>query len=62
MTEAKLCDSELGDEFHRLVNMSARELAGWLHTLHARSAVQETDDLQPDTPTGRRGHREPAAG
>ncbi|MFD6073468.1 DUF3140 domain-containing protein [Amycolatopsis lurida] len=45
-------DDELWDEFHRVVNMTSRELADWLRT---RSADDE-DEALPDkagTPTGR---------
>lgn len=44
-------DDELWDEFHRVVNMTSRELSDWLRT---RSAEPETEEL-PDhagTPTG----------
>ncbi|RZQ63801.1 DUF3140 domain-containing protein [Amycolatopsis suaedae] len=46
-------DPELWDEFHRVVNMTSRELSEWLRT---RSAGEETEEL-PDhsgTPTGRK--------
>jgi hypothetical protein len=45
-------DDELWDEFHRVVNMTSRELQDWLMT---RSAGEETE-VEPDhagTPTGR---------
>ncbi|WP_441297546.1 DUF3140 domain-containing protein [Actinosynnema sp. ALI-1.44] len=44
-------DDELWDEFHRVVNMSSRELSDWLRT---RSAEPETEALpdQAGTPTG----------
>jgi hypothetical protein len=46
-------DSALWDEFHRVVNMSSRELADWLRT---RSADEEAEKLpdQAGTETGRR--------
>lgn len=46
-------DPALWDEFHRLVNMSSRELADWLRT---RSAHEETEALpdQAGSPTGQR--------
>jgi hypothetical protein len=46
-------DAALWDEFHRVVNMSSRELFEWLRT---RSADESTEEL-PDksgTETGRR--------
>ncbi|MBE1577978.1 DUF3140 domain-containing protein [Amycolatopsis roodepoortensis] len=45
-------DDELWDEFHRVVNMTSRELADWLRT---RSADDEDEALpdQAGTPTGR---------
>lgn len=45
-------DDALWDEFHRVVNMSSRQLSEWLRT---RSADEDTEAL-PDhsgTPTGR---------
>lgn len=53
MAETTLDDDELWDEFHRVVNMSSRELAGWLRT---RSASPDTESLpdQAGTPTGQR--------
>jgi len=46
-------DTELWEEFHRVVNMSSRELSEWLRT---RSATEETEALpdQAGTPTGQR--------
>lgn len=46
-----LVDDELWENFHRVVNMSSRELADWLRT---RSAQEETEALpdQAGTPTG----------
>jgi Protein of unknown function (DUF3140) len=51
MAESALSDSELWDEFHRVVNMSARELADWLRTSTARP---DTEDLpeHAGSPTG----------
>jgi hypothetical protein len=42
----------LWEEFHRVVNMSSRELSEWLRT---RSAAEDTEELpdQAGTPTGR---------
>jgi len=51
MADTALHDDELWAEFHRVVNMSSRELADWLRT---RSAGPQTEPL-PDragTPTG----------
>jgi hypothetical protein len=44
-------DDELWDEFHRVVNMTSRELSEWLRT---RDAGEETEALpdQAGTPTG----------
>jgi hypothetical protein len=46
-----LHESELWHEFHRVVNMSSRELADWLRT---RSASPDAESLpeQAGTPTG----------
>jgi len=49
---AKTVDEELWTEFHRVVNMTSRELSDWLRT---RSADPD-DEALPDhagTPTGR---------
>ncbi len=45
-------DDELWDEFHRVVNMTSRELDDWLRT---RSADEDTEQLpdQAGTETGR---------
>lgn len=45
-------DDELWDEFHRVVNMSSRELGEWLRT---RSAAQDAEALpdQAGTDTGK---------
>lgn len=45
-------DEELWAEFHRVVNMTSRELSDWLRT---RSATEEGEELpdQAGTPTGR---------
>ncbi len=44
-------EDELWDEFHRVVNMSSRELSEWLRT---RSAADQTEELpdQAGTETG----------
>ncbi|MHA6796432.1 DUF3140 domain-containing protein [Pseudonocardia bannensis] len=45
-------DDELWDEFHRVVNMTSRELREWMMT---RSAAEDSE-VEPDhagTPTGR---------
>lgn len=45
-------DDALWDEFHRVVNMTSRELADWLRT----SSAGEDAEVEPDhagTPTGR---------
>lgn len=51
MAETALQDDHLWEEFHRVVNMSSRELADWLRT---RSAGPDTESLpeQAGTPTG----------
>ncbi|NYI03630.1 DUF3140 domain-containing protein [Allostreptomyces psammosilenae] len=43
---------DLWDEFHRVVNMTSKELGDWLNT---RSAGEETETLPDEagTPTGR---------
>jgi uncharacterized protein DUF3140 len=45
-------DDELWDEFHRVVNMTSRELEEWLRT---QAATEESEQLpdQVGTPTGR---------
>lgn len=50
MAESRV-DDELWNEFHRVVNMSSRELSDWLRT---RSAGPDTETLpdQAGTPTG----------
>jgi uroporphyrinogen-III synthase len=45
-------DDELWDEFHRVVNMTSRELADWLRTRDAGEHAEELPD-QAGTPTGR---------
>lgn len=49
--EPDLDRDELWEEFHRVVNMTSRELADWLRTA---SADQDTETLpeQSGTPTG----------
>ena len=44
-------DDELWDEFHRVVNMTSRELSEWLRTRDAGEAGEELPD-QAGTPTG----------
>ena len=45
-------DDELWDEFHRVVNMTSRELGDWLRTRDAGEEVEPMPD-QAGTPTGR---------
>jgi hypothetical protein len=52
MADTTLRDEELWDEFHRVVNMSSRELAEWLRTRSASPEGEEFPD-QAGTPTGR---------
>lgn len=52
MANTALHDSELWHEFHRVVNMSSRELADWLCTCSA-SPDAENLPQQAGTPTGR---------
>ncbi len=51
MAQTALHDDELWHEFHRVVNMSSRELADWLRT---RSASPDAERIpaQAGTPTG----------
>lgn len=51
MADTALPDDELWDEFHRVVNMSSRELADWLRTCSARPETESLPD-QAGTPTG----------
>jgi hypothetical protein len=44
-------DEDLWQEFHRVVNMSSRELADWLRTRSAGDDVEELPE-QAGTPTG----------
>lgn len=44
-------DDELWNEFHRVVNMSSRELSDWLRTRSAQSDVEALPD-RAGTPTG----------
>jgi uncharacterized protein DUF3140 len=44
-------DDELWAEFHRVVNMSSRELSEWLRTRDAGEEVEELPD-RAGTPTG----------
>lgn len=52
MAETGLPDEELWDEFHRVVNMSSRELAEWLRTCSAGPEEERLPD-QAGPPTGR---------
>jgi glutamyl-tRNA reductase len=53
MTRHIEIDDALWEEFHRVVNMSSRELLEWLRT---RSAAEQTEELpdQAGTQTGQR--------
>jgi hypothetical protein len=51
MADTALHDLELWEEFHRVVNMSSRELADWLRTRSASPDVESFPD-QAGTPTG----------
>ena len=52
MTELPdLTDDELWDEFHRVVNMTSRELSDWLRTRDAGERTEELPD-QSGPPTG----------
>lgn len=51
MADTALHDLELWEEFHRVVNMSSRELADWLRTCSASPDVESLPD-QAGTPTG----------
>lgn len=53
MTNRAEVDTELWDEFHRVVNMSSRELSEWLRTRSAHETTEELPD-QSGTPTGQR--------
>jgi hypothetical protein len=44
-------DDELWDEFHRVVNMTSRELSDWLRTRDAGEDVEQLPD-RAGTPTG----------
>lgn len=48
---AATVDDELWDEFHRVVNMTSRELADWLRTRSADENAEALPD-QAGTPTG----------
>jgi hypothetical protein len=45
-------EDELWDEFHRVVNMTSRELSEWLRTRDAGEQAEEMPD-KAGTPTGR---------
>jgi Protein of unknown function (DUF3140) len=52
MTELpELSDDELWNEFHRVVNMTSRELSDWLRTRDAGERTEEFPD-QSGPPTG----------
>ena len=46
-------DDDLWNEFHRVVNMSSRELSDWLRTRSADPEVEALPD-QAGSPTGQR--------
>jgi len=46
-------DDEMWDEFHRVVNMTSRELSEWLRTRDAGEDGEELPD-RAGTPTGQR--------
>ncbi|HEX9336064.1 MAG TPA: DUF3140 domain-containing protein [Pseudonocardiaceae bacterium] len=52
MASTQVAD-ELWNEFHRVVNMSSRELSEWLRTRSAQSDVEVLPD-RAGTPTGQR--------
>jgi Protein of unknown function (DUF3140) len=52
MAETRLRDDEVWNEFHRVVNMSSRELADWLRTSSASPNAERVQE-QAGTPTGR---------
>jgi hypothetical protein len=52
MTQHVEIDDELWEEFHRVVNMTSRELADWLRTQSADEDVEELPD-HAGTKTGR---------
>ena len=47
-----MVDDTLWDEFHTVVNMTSRELSGWLRTRDAGEEAEEVPD-RAGTPTGR---------
>lgn len=49
---AEIIEDELWDEFHRVVNMTSRELEDWLRTRDAGEDTEQMPD-QAGTPTGR---------
>ncbi|HKS50247.1 MAG TPA: DUF3140 domain-containing protein [Pseudonocardiaceae bacterium] len=51
MADTTLHDDELWAEFHRVVNMSSRELADWLRTCSASPQTERLPD-HAGTPTG----------
>jgi hypothetical protein len=51
MAETALRDDQVWEEFHRVVNMSSRELANWLRTCSASPNAYKLPD-QAGTPTG----------
>ncbi|SFB63998.1 Protein of unknown function [Amycolatopsis marina] len=52
MAAGSQVDEELWDEFHRVVNMTSRELEDWLRTRSAEPDEEALPD-QAGTPTGR---------
>jgi Protein of unknown function (DUF3140) len=52
MADTVLHEGELWHEFHRVVNMSAPELADWLHAHPASSDIEGSTEHQ-ERPTGR---------
>lgn len=51
MADTALHEGELWQEFHRVVNMSSRELASWLRA-HSMSPNADNIPVQGGTPTG----------
>src|SRR3712207_1196755 len=54
MAQTALHADELWDEFHRVVNMSSRELADWLRTCSASPDAERVPE-QAGTPIGQQG-------
>jgi hypothetical protein len=51
MAKTEIPDDHLWEEFHRVVNMSSRELADWLRTCSAGPDAESLPE-QAGTPTG----------